>query len=826
MKILTKKTFREIWKNKFRSLSIVLIIAQTIALLAGLRAGHPILFNTYDLNLTYYNVADGTFTFSEPIESNNVTEIRNNLVFMEENNITKIEGRIQYLTEIVYKGEKFQAVVYGINYPTDVNQLVIEKKAEDITNTSLILQSNSSCLLETHFAGGFLGQSVEIEDQLEVKFPDSDINFTVKGVAQDSYYSYMVDENSKMPLLGNLAVIWINLQIAQELRYDGNPLINQVLFTVEDKLNTDQILPAANALSYYFSSQSIPANSMKFTVYNETDEYVMFIGDAGAVDKAGTIFGIIGLIICVVIIFNTLNKMIYAQRKNIGLFLAMGSPKRKILFHYIGITLFLTILGIILGIPFAYGIAIGMAYLVSGYMYGFHQIDLSLPTEEFVYAGVITLGVCVVCSILSAWTITTVTPREAMTATFTRIKKARKTFAEKIFGWIPGFKTIHMIVPLREVFLKKKKSLITILALCTSMIFLINSLAMVYNIFDLMIANFDEYNTYDVQVVLENPYHVNYINKFLNNDSIEVLQSINHHEIFVNVYTKIIHDGELLSWTELACYQENSTLRSFNVIKGDLDHKSDLTNDSIFLGTAIASKYNLELNDMIEVGILSNYSVEIVGLVGEFIDYSVLWTYEALQDSGASFYFGLLPNRVNGILFTVNEDTDLKYIRDEFETHFNITSWIESDIAKDTTLALMQSFLGITILFLGIGILIGVLFSFQSMYIAFIDRQQDFLSFKAMGTKNKHIRRIIFWENAILNLVSLILTIPVAYLTFWWTIDYMLGGNFYMPTTIPWFAWPLVFLLSLFTLWLATSRLVRRIKKMKLADELRQSGIT
>ncbi|MHA1200335.1 MAG: ABC transporter permease [Candidatus Heimdallarchaeaceae archaeon] len=826
MKILNKKIFREIWKSKFRSFSIVLIVALTIALLAGLRAGHPVLFNTYDLNMTYYNVADGTFSFSEPIETNNVTEIRNNTVFMEENNITKIEGRIHFLTEIVFKGEKFQAVVLGIDYPTEINQLVIERKAEDITNTSLILQSNTSCLLDTHFAGGLLGQGVEIEDQLEVKFPDSDINFTVKGVAQDSYYSYMVDENSKIPLLGNLAVIWINLQIAQELRYDGNPLINQVLFTVEDKLNTDQILPAADALSYYFSNQNIPVNSMKFTVYDESDEYTMFIGDAGAIDKAGTIFGIIGLIICVVIIFNTLNKMIYAQRKNIGLYLAMGSSKRKILFHYIGITTILTFLGIILGIPLAYAIAIGMAYLVTGNVYGFHQIDLSLPTEEFVYAGVITLGVCIACSILSSWTITTVTPREAMTATFTRIKKTSKTFIERAFGWIPGFKTIHMMVPLREVFLKKKKSLITILALITSMIFLINSFAMVYNMFDMMSSNFDEFNTQDVQVILESPYHVNYINNFLNNDSIEVLQSINHHEICVNVYTKIVHDGELLSWTELACYQENSTLRSFNVVKGDLDHKSDLTNDSIFLGSAIASKYNLGLNDMIEVGVLSNYSVEIVGLVGEFIDYSVLWTYEALQDSGANFYFGLLPNRVNGILFTVDKDTDLKDIRDEFEAHFDVAFWSESETAKEATFALMQAFLGIMILFLGIGILIGVLFSFQSMYVAFMDRQQDFLSFKAMGTKNKHIRRIIFWENAILNLVSIFLTIPFGYLTYWWTIDYMLGGNFYVPTTIPWFAWPLVFLLSLFTVWLATARIMRKIKKMKLADELRQSGIT
>ncbi|NPD90312.1 MAG: FtsX-like permease family protein [Asgard group archaeon] len=824
MKILTKKIFREMKENKFRSLSIIIIIALTVMLLAGLRASHPVLFNTYELNQRYYDVADGTFTFSEPMELNNVTAIKNNIEFMDQNNIANIEGRIHYLTEITFKGEKFQAVIFGIDYPNEVNQLVIEKSATDIDNEKHILQSNSSCLVETHFAGGLFGQGVELDDQIEVRFPDSEMNFTVKGIAQDSYYSYMVDEASNMPLLGNLAVIWMNIQIAQQLRYEGNPLINQVLFTVEDRLNKDQILTAADALSYFFGNHNIPANAMKFVVFDETDEYNMFIGDAGAVDKMGTIFGIIGLIICIVIIFNTLNKMVYAQRKNIGIFLAMGSSKRKILFHFAGFTLILTISGIIIGIPLAFGLAIGMSQMVVGKLYGFHQIDLSIPAMEFVYAGVITLCTCITCSILSAWTITKATPREAMAASFTRIKKVSKTFAEKIFGWIPMFKPIHMIVPLREVFLKKKKSLITILALITSMIFLVNSLAMVYNIFDIMIVNFDEYNTYDVQIILENPVHIDYINQFMKNDSIEALKDIDQHEIFIDVYTKIIHNGELLSWTELVCYQENSSLRSFNIIEGSITQKSDLSNSTILLGNAIAGKYDLGLHDEIEVGILGNYSVEIVGLVGELIDYSVLWTYEAFQESGVSLYFGLLNNWVNGIIFDVNENANLNKIRDEFEKQFEIAFWIESETAKEATLAFMEAMLGMMIVLLGVGLLISILFSFQSMYVAFMDRQQDFLSLKAMGTKNKHIRRIVFWENAILSFFSLILTIPIGYLTYWWTLDYMLEDKFYMPTSIPWFAWPSVLILSLLALWLATSRLLRKIKKMKLANELRQTG--
>ncbi|MHA1667451.1 MAG: hypothetical protein ACTSUR_02240, partial [Candidatus Heimdallarchaeaceae archaeon] len=73
MKILTKKIFREIWRNKFRSILMVFVVSISLMLLAGMRAGYPILFNTYKLNQKTYNVADGIFTFSNPIQYSNLT---------------------------------------------------------------------------------------------------------------------------------------------------------------------------------------------------------------------------------------------------------------------------------------------------------------------------------------------------------------------------------------------------------------------------------------------------------------------------------------------------------------------------------------------------------------------------------------------------------------------------------------------------------------------------------------------------------------------------------------------------------------------------------
>ncbi|NPE09474.1 MAG: ABC transporter permease [Asgard group archaeon] len=517
MKIMTKKIFREIRTSKFRSFSIVILVAFTVAFLGGMRASYPMILETYNLNKETYNVADGRFTFFQPIQQNNLSVISTNSTFLTEANIDQIDGRVIFYSDITLDGEKFPAIIIGTDYPNKVNQLVIEESASDIEDVDEILNSNTSCLVETHFAGraiSFVGQDVQMNDTISINFAGFPVDFEVKGIAQDTDFLYVVDESSLMPLMGELAVIWINLEVVQQYLFSGDPLINQILFTVEERFDKEMTLAAADILSYVFTSNNIDANSLKFEIHDETADYKMFTSDAGALDSMGTIFGIIGMIVCATIILNTLSKLVNSQRKNIGLFFAMGSRRRTILTHYILVTLILAIFGVLIGIPLGYGIAYGMVKIVSR-MYGTHEFAFYLPPNEFLIGGSVTFGICLIASIISAWPITTVTPREAMTATFTRIKTKGKSVSEKLLGWFPIFKPIHMAVPLREIFMKKKKTIITIFALTTSMVFLVDSLAMEYNMYDIMRSNFTEFNTYDVQIHLETPESIEKILSFI-----------------------------------------------------------------------------------------------------------------------------------------------------------------------------------------------------------------------------------------------------------------------------------------------------------------------
>ncbi|MBD3351675.1 MAG: FtsX-like permease family protein [Candidatus Lokiarchaeota archaeon] len=822
MKIMNIKALREIKNQKFRSIMIVGIVAVTITMLLGMRAGYPMIMASYEENLIDNNVADGRFTFSSFIAENNISLISEDETFLNDNNIDDVEGRLQFYTDIFYKEQRFPAIIIGIEYPNVVNQVYIESLSEDSSDDHTLLNSTHNCIIESRFAGSLLGQDVSLDENISVAFNSISDNFTIKAVGQDTDFIYVVDPVSQMTLMGQLAVVWMDLSVVQDIYFGGLPIVNQILYTVDDRLNKDMTLSAADSLTLKLDSQNAELSSVQFTVYDETADRNFFDADAGSVDKLGTIFGVIGLIVCCVAIFSMISRLVQSQRKNIGLFMSMGSNPMKIIGHYVKITMILSIVGIIIGIPLGHYFAVGMTNLLVSF-FPFQSLAYPIVWAEYVIAAVATFVVCILFSGISAFPITRITPREAMSAVYNRIKNVKQLNTETILSKIPGFRSIHMLIPVREIFLRKKKSLITILAITTSMIILITSVAMVANMYSALTSNYEIYNTADYQVKMETPIPISNIDTYINgleDDTIE------HYELYISTYSRLIVDGKLKSSMALDCYEVDSTFRNVNVINGDTKNLDDTGPNKIILGNGIAGKYEINVGDNVEIGLFGNYSVEVGGLSGELIDFSVIWTIEAFQYSNITDYFGFSDGYVNGILFDAGANVDIADLREDMENQFDIIQWVDAEQAQQSVLTLMQTMMMMLVVFIGVGMIIGVLFSFNTMYMGFISREDDFLAFKAMGAERKYIRKIIFSENALLSIFSLLVTIPVGYFAYWQSMNYMIGDRFYMPISIPLYTWPIIFLLSLISIGLATQKITKKIKKMNLADELRQRHVT
>lgn len=822
MKLMNIKALREIKTQKFRSVMIVGIVAATITMLLGMRAAYPMIMETYEENLLENNVADGRFTFSGFIPDTNISLIKNDGSFMTDNHIEDIEGRLSLYTDINYDGAKYPAIIIGVEYPNVVNEVYVEKLADDVTDDHTLLNSTRNCIIESRFAGSLLGQDVSLGENISLTINSISDNFTVKAVGQDTDFIYVVDPVSKMTLMGQLAVIWMDLSMIQDIYFGGAPIINQILYTVDSRLDKDMALDAADAMTLKLNSQNVKISSMQFTVYDETADRNFFDADAGSVDKLGTIFGVIGLVVCCVAIFNMITRLVQAQRKKIGLFMSMGADSSKIIAHYVKITMILAVVGIIIGIPLGHFFAVGMTRLLVTF-FPFQVLKFSIAWLEYLIAGVATFTVCIVFSGISAFPITRITPREAMSAVYNRIKNVRQVKTEEVLSKIPGFRSISMLIPIREIFLRKRKSAITILAITTSMIILITSVAMVANMFTALTSNYEVYNTADYHVKLESQVPVSDINSYMQGLPED---TIKHYEVYISTYSRLIVGGDFKRGIALDCYQENSSFRNVNVIEGQTKGLSDTTPSEIILGNGVAGKYDIRVGDEIDIGLYANLTVQVGGLSGELIDYSAIWTIEDFEYSNITDYFGFTDGYVNGFLFDPELDVDVSQLREDMESEFSIIEWVDAEQAQQSVLTLMQTMMMMLVVFIGVGMIIGVLFSFNTMYMGFLSREDDFLAFKAMGSKMKYIRNMIFAENALLSVFSLLVTIPVGYFAYWQSMNYMIGDRFYMPISIPWYTWPIVFFLSLVSIFLATRKLTKKIEKMDLADELRQRHVT
>ncbi|MHA1819758.1 MAG: ABC transporter permease [Promethearchaeota archaeon] len=820
MRIMDKKVFREIVSNKGRSLIIVLAVSITLSLMISMRGGYPMLIDSYTENMIYQNVADGRFTFTSPVSQILIDQMQNNKTFLENNHINNLESRIFFKTDITYKGNQFPAIIIGVDYPNKVNKLVFHEISPGINISTNFLNGTHNCIMELRFAG-VIGQKMSLGDNVSINFNSKKVEVTMKAVAQDTDFLYVVDPASHMTLLGQMAVIWVDINLVQDTLFAGANVVNQVLFTADERLNKQKTLEIANILTLKFNEVGIDTSTMKFTIWDETLDRSFFNADAGSMDELGTIFGFIGFIISSIAIFNILTRTVQSQKKNIGLFMSMGATKRALIFHYAKITLILGIIGVVLGIPLGYLFSIGIVK-VATLLYGFTHLVFPIDLWEYIMAIIVSLSICFIASILSVISITSTTPREAMSAFFNRIIVTKSTISEKIFGWIPVFRHLYMRVPIREIFLRKKKTTAIILTLMISMIMLINSVAMVGNMVIGVNNYYNKYNNADIQVKFQNALSVNELNQFMNNRN----NQFEKYEFFLSIYSKLSVNGQFKGWVEIQCFQENSTMRNFNVIKGDVKYKSDLNQFNVLLGQSLAGKYDIKLGDKIQIGTLNNYTVSVSGLVGELVDYNILWTYEAYQKENISDYFGIPDNYINGLLLKTNGNTNLTKFREELNAAFPISQWMDSDTSKKSILVLMESMMGILSLLILISLFIGFLFSVSSMYMGFISRENDFLSFRAMGADNKYLKRMIFWENTLLSLFSLILTVPVGYFFYWASTNYMLGDRFYLPISIPFYTWILVFLLNLISIWFATRRVIKKINKMVLIEELRNRIIS
>ncbi|MFW9929573.1 MAG: FtsX-like permease family protein [Candidatus Thorarchaeota archaeon] len=817
MKILNKKVFREIFKkNKLRSLIIILAIFMTVSFFFGLANSKGAIFASYDENLVKLNSPEARLSFSDFININNVSKLLDNTSVLQQAGIQGIEGRIYVHADVTYKGTTYDAYWIALNstkdHPNQIDKLRILKGVNYFNPGNV-----SDALIGYQFAESIFGHNVQLGDKFTIKYNGITLpELTVKGTVQSNEYTYLVDDRSGLPRLGDMVVIYTSLDWAwSNLGPAFNHTINQMMVDTIT-MSKESANNAVNILSPVLASQGAPI----YNYYNSwnTPDRKMFEADAGVLDKFSYVLGTFTLIMGIIIVYNSLTKLISSQRKYIGLMEALGGNKYQILTHYTLIGTYLGIIGVILGIIFSLIITYLLIIVLLAF-YGFGYYTITFDPVLFIGGSGITLLAIIIFSILACFPVLNITPREAMVSTITRTGLNKRPIVEKMLRKLKIIRGISIGIPFREIFMHKKRTSLTIIAVAVSSIILVVSGSMIYSMLYSVDVVYQNYDTTDGKVILNDFQNWQTLKTNITNNA----PGITTVEPLVSFPVSVTVNNQSKGFALYEAVWKNSTMRHYHIIRGTAPTNAL----EVLLGQSIATDWKVNINDEItflvagQVGnqiISQSYTVTVTGIVGEMLDLNIM----SYLDNNV---LTILQGNVNGAIFTKQATADFNSIQNYFYSNYHVAQIENTKKSADSIRQLFEVIIELSSVFMVAGILMLMVFIFNTIYLAYLDRELEYLALRAQGARKLTINKIINIEALILGIAGFLVAIPISIGASYWAMDYLLGGKWYVDVVFPLWLWLLLFIISLFSVLLASYLLSRRINKAVMANVLRDRQI-
>jgi putative ABC transport system permease protein len=504
-----------------------------------------------------------------------------------------------------------------------------------------------------------------------------------------------------------------------------------------------------------------------------------------------------------------MTRLIASQRAYIGVMGALGGRMRSIIAHYSLFGFFMGVLGALLGVPLGIGIS---RLTVTEYSKIIGLVDPVLEIYWRYVIAFVVIGVVIATggALLGSLNAVRVGPREALTSQYNTLDFSKKPVLERLFDVIAYKRPILPRVPMRNLSRHKLRTSITIISLGVSLLLVFSCLALALGFTQPLKDNYSRYETWDLKANLVAPIP--------QTEGMALLESMDlagtNTEVTLDDYVPVMDDGEM-SFARVQAFMSGSNLRNFHLIEG----KNDPDN-GILVGSILARDLGLEVGDDAVFILGGNTTrVRIVGITGELMDDSFLMT---LEQAGEILHTGGMINAVIMDLGSNSRDEVENTLRDTFA----ISSFMYTEDVQNGMESLLKGLISFFIIFVAFGILSEVLFISTTIVLNILDREMEFISLRAIGTKHGKIRRMIVLETLILLAGGLIVGLPLGVITTKWAMAYLVKDLMYYVIHVDVWVYLITGSIAVVSAVAASYISARYITKAKLADTIRQRAIT
>jgi len=571
---------------------------------------------------------------------------------------------------------------------------------------------------------------------LEVKGGEKIYDSRIVGIAiSPEYFVSQSNPNFFIPQKGSLGVVFGNLDrvsdslgftIVNDLLFRFKPGVNAIAVKRQivqqlGKLNIERVIPQTRHFSYRY-------------IQTQLEAIQLFIPAMVLILLA---------LACIITSIN-FNRMIAAERREIGALMALGYNRPALLRSYVEGSIALGSVGGLLGLASSFLLRHLFAHSIAeslGMPLVWMALDLTIMVKGFSYG----LLVSVVSAAVPVLRLLRLPPQQVIRGARRPLSSQRWSIHRRSRRLLPLPASYRYGI--RNLQRQRERTVATLLAIALAL-----GVAIAYR---LSAGSIDEtlltrYAKDQWQLAVDFLYPV-----FLDDvEELKHLPTVQHIEPYIQCYIEL-EKGDRFEGSTLLGIHPESRMRQLRLAGGQAPGASN--DREIVIGLELAEKLQARIGDVVRVHALNHvYRMRLVGLSSDVIAFPAGVSFSLAQEVCQ------FPDKASAVLLQTSLSypplNDMLYQRE----------FVGNVLEKSALMEQIQQVLSVMIVVLdiavGISIFVGVLLILTSINLSILENEGEFATLRAIGYGRSSIARIVVTECCVYAFGAALLSIPTAVL--------------------------------------------------------------
>ncbi len=506
----------------------------------------------------------------------------------------------------------------------------------------------------------------------------------------------------------------------------GNALIadltlpNQYCIKIDDRYNVNDV---KNNIETYFNNKDknnlLICNTLKNLASNMAIE-----SDIIQASQLAYIFPVIFFLVAILVVLTTISQIIIKERIQIGTLKALGISTSQIVLHYVMLSIYIVLIGIIFGTilgPFILPLIMNQKYAI---LYSLPALKFTISYFEAFISIIVTLVATAFVTFLVTYQEAKLKPSEGIRPKQLKPMKASKK------DKLTSTKLLPIKMAYRNIKVNLAKSLMVVLGVagCTAL------LVCGFGIEDTLNKGIDT----DIGHFFNADGYVSYSNNESKVDDLLSIQGINEVEEYSSLPVTTIYK-DITYQTYLNIYIDDSQF----VELGDYNLK-----DKIVISNKVANSLKVKVGDVIS---FSSLGINFEGEVGYILESFYM---HGLFINSAYHNYDELVHIKTSAWISLDDGVELKNIVDQIVSIDGVSSCRSRQEGIDLINSYMSSISLMTLAVRVFAILLAVVVLYNLSLLNFKERIRDIATLKVLGFSNIEIAQSLILESLFLTLIG------------------------------------------------------------------------